>query len=310
MQNKCGRSCNAGFVPAGSNWDFNFAEKFRIRGSRGNGNCQQGCENQQNNRRQTDCGTGCAEPQPRRAVPCAEVYEPAPVQGSSCPYDCQTEDRTAQCCEQNTILRGQNEPCNACANHTSADNACTGQPNCTCAACTRARANCGSCNPKPSCAVGAANSGCTAGNGYPYASCNVNNTATANNAYNGCYGGRSNMEAMVDIEVQRLDETFASESALRAGTLFPELHKPMNGYCPCDSNCGTQKQAAAFAAWEMRLYLNTHPNDQQALALFRQLCLEAGEETYADAFLPESSASSWNWTKNPWPWEYSCQCGD
>ena len=44
---------------------------------------------------------------------------------------------------------------------------------------------------------------------------------------------------------------------------------------------------------------------------FRKLCKEAGEENYATTFLTdECCTTAWNWVKNPWPWEYSCQCGD
>ena len=85
---------------------------------------------------------------------------------------------------------------------------------------------------------------------------------------------------MVGIERQEIDEIFESRGALRAGTLFPELHNPLNGYCPKASyaGCATSQQASAFAAWEMRLYLNTHQNDTEAPALFRKLYKEAEAE--------------------------------
>lgn len=105
---------------------------------------------------------------------------------------------------------------------------------------------------------------------------------------------------------QELDTIYDCEHALKAGTLYPELHKPMNGYWPCEENCADGKQEAAFMLWELRLYLNTHPNDREALALFRQLC-EKAEGTYAAAFLPQECAR-WAWTDDPWPWEYDCQC--
>lgn len=109
---------------------------------------------------------------------------------------------------------------------------------------------------------------------------------------------------MVWAAKQELDQVFESESALRTGTLFPELHKPMNGYCPGDCNCQTDEQAAAFAAWELRLYLNTHPDDKQAMALFRKLCEETDEPNYATTFLKDDCcASDWGWTDDPWPWE-------
>ena len=108
---------------------------------------------------------------------------------------------------------------------------------------------------------------------------------------------------------QELTDVFESESALRTGTLFPELHKPLNGRCPACSNCSTCDQQAAFAAWDLRLYLNTHPNDREALALFRRLRAEADEPSYATTFLEDGCDAGWTWTEGPWPWE--CRpCGE
>ena len=146
----------------------------------------------------------------------------------------------------------------------------------------------------------------------------------ANTAYQGCcgkadcgceaetaYQGRRDNRGVgiVHAVEQKLADVFESESALRTGTLFPELHKPMNGRCPGCSNCSTSEQQAAFAAWDLRLYLNTHPEDQEALALFRRLCRETEEPNYATTFLEDEGAGScWGWTDGPWPWE--CQrCG-
>ena len=117
---------------------------------------------------------------------------------------------------------------------------------------------------------------------------------------------------MVKINLQQLEEAYQPACALKAGTLFPELHKPMRGYCPSGEGCGDDCQAVAFMLWELRLYLNTHPHDQEAIALFRRLCSEACQPNYASAFLTdEGGAECWSWAKNPWPWEYSangCNC--
>ncbi len=293
MQNKCNRGCNAGFVPASSNWDFNIGgDWLRPRGGqqrsgRNQNTCSSGCSGQQNVRSasQTDCG---------------DAYDAAPA---ACPCERQGDERTVQYCGQNTTLRSQQEARETCADHCDCtQNACTGQPSCV-----QARAAYAPCAASSTCPVSGGYSPCEAAS-QRQSACSGN---AANAARIACYGGYGSMEAMVNIDVQQLGETFASESALRAGTLFPALHKPLNGYCPCEGNCGTAQQAASFAAWEMRLYLDTHPDDQQALALFRQLCREAGEENYATAFLPDSccNTTSWNWTNDPWPWEYPCQCG-
>lgn len=109
---------------------------------------------------------------------------------------------------------------------------------------------------------------------------------------------------MVYAEEQELGRVYESPSALKAGTLFPELHKPLNGYCPDGERCALCGQAEAFALWELRLYLNTHPDDQEALCLFRRLCEEAGEPNYASSFLTgDCSDARWEWADDPWPWE-------
>ena len=106
---------------------------------------------------------------------------------------------------------------------------------------------------------------------------------------------------------QELDTVYDGEHALKAGTLYPELHMPMNGYWPCEDNCADCMQEAAFVLWELRLYLNTHPCDKEAMALFRQM-REKAEGTYAEVFLPEDCVR-WAWTDDPWPWEYNCRSG-
>lgn len=285
MQNRCncGCGCDQGFVPVSGNWDF----------SNGCG-CQQDCGCRQNytrrNRRNNSCG--CDE--------CEQTYARTRDDGWNSDSDCQCErcddDREVACCEQNTYIRDMDEDNCGCTRNRSA---CSGKDDCQCETCTRNRARsrrgntCDECKGNTNYTRNRSNGcGCDKDNGSTYARSRKNRTV-----------------GMINVEMQEIDQIFESESALRAGTLFPELHKPMNGYCPCDENCGTCKQAAAFAAWEMRLYLNTHPGDKEALALFRKLCKEADEENYATTFLTdECCTNGWNWVKNPWPWEYDCQC--
>lgn len=42
------------------------------------------------------------------------------------------------------------------------------------------------------------------------------------------------------------------------------------------NNENTSSSAVSFAAWELRLYLNTHPNDERAFAAYKQLCESQG----------------------------------
>lgn len=130
-------------------------------------------------------------------------------------------------------------------------------------------------------------------------------TVCAGDAAAACGGQRlCRKVGMVYAVNQALDRVYESPSALKAGTLFPELHKPLNGYCPDNGRCAQCGQAEAFSLWELRLYLNTHPDDREALGLFRRLCAEAQEPNYASAFLnAECSAGKWEWVDDPWPWE-------
>ena len=108
---------------------------------------------------------------------------------------------------------------------------------------------------------------------------------------------------MVYGKNQLLETIYQPAQALLNGTLFPDLCKPMNGAC-APSSCGptTREQALAFAAWELRLYLNTHPSDQKALNLYRQLCQEIGRPNYACTFAC-CTTGNWEWINDPWPWE-------
>ena len=101
-----------------------------------------------------------------------------------------------------------------------------------------------------------------------------------------------------------------------------------------------------FAAWEIRLYLNSHPNDRCALKLYDQLMKKARCANYASidldcSYVCEEPAGSvldwmdnaacascgnldelmehtcecqegdscplrWSWVDDPWPWDGCC----
>ena len=66
-----------------------------------------------------------------------------------------------------------------------------------------------------------------------------------------------------------------------------------------------------FMLLDMCLYLNTHPADNNALAIHKQVSEEAREirKTYEHRFGPLLGRDSinakgeWQWSKDPWPWE-------
>ncbi len=68
----------------------------------------------------------------------------------------------------------------------------------------------------------------------------------------------------------------------------------------------------SFAVNEMTLYLDTHPDDEDALTFFREKLKMRQEalETYARFYGPltidtanDNMSRSFQWVQQPWPWE-------
>ena len=78
---------------------------------------------------------------------------------------------------------------------------------------------------------------------------------------------------------------------------------------PC-ANLIDQLYSTSFAVDDLTLYLDTHPNCQEALGCFANLKgLEANlmQEINASYFPLTATAAGgecqWEWVKGPWPWE-------
>lgn len=71
-----------------------------------------------------------------------------------------------------------------------------------------------------------------------------------------------------------------------------------------------QIRSYAFAAYDMLLYLDTHPDDAAGFKLYRELVekYESLKKEYEKSNGPltafaAAGEDSFNWTKSPWPWE-------
>lgn len=157
------------------------------------------------------------------------------------------------------------------------------------------------------------------GRGNDCNECDNNNRHSRNHSYNdydcdhnkqdhhndGCScNGRT--PAMVYAEHHDLDSMYCAEKALIRGTLFGCLDKPMCNERCSDNPCTSQCQEDKFTIWELRLYLNTHPCDQKALALLHKL-IEQMDHDCSCPFHPD--CNRWSWIDGPWPWEYQRCCG-
>lgn len=78
------------------------------------------------------------------------------------------------------------------------------------------------------------------------------------------------------------------------------------------NSCLCKIMAVRFAIWDLHLYLDTHPDDEEKLCL-----LNSYKEKYA-AMLPEfesnygpisiASGSGCSWVKTPFPWVKGGSC--
>jgi len=102
--------------------------------------------------------------------------------------------------------------------------------------------------------------------------------------------------------------------ALNRGTLFPGLDMPfskeMQTRMNCDNKALCELMGLSFAITELGLYLDTHKNDKEALALYLSYVALAkeGRKRYEEMYGPLRQSAvteaGWTWLQDPWPWEY------
>ncbi len=130
----------------------------------------------------------------------------------------------------------------------------------------------------------------------------------------GCLPGRCAAMVFPYVSMQPANtRRYGQKEALREGTLFPGLnlpfHRELESRFPAVNTPLSELMALDFAIQELALYLDTHRDDEDALALFRsyvKLCRE-GREKYTAAYGPlmqtDDMEGAYTWTDDPWPWE-------
>lgn len=113
---------------------------------------------------------------------------------------------------------------------------------------------------------------------------------------------------------QQNPQRYDKDEALQNGTLFPGLNLPF--YVKATANMPKvtplmEVQALEFVNTELGLYLDTHPGDKEAFALFQQYTQmeQTARAAYVAKYGPisrEEAAQSqcYDWCKEPWPWNY------
>ena len=106
---------------------------------------------------------------------------------------------------------------------------------------------------------------------------------------------------------------YEARKGMIRGTLFPGLDLPFKGMVNLKEKPLTPKtemQAIAFAIQELALYLDTHPEDREALELYRnyQSVYHKCTMEYSEACGPLNHGvpvndQRYTWLDDPWPWD-------
>ncbi len=110
---------------------------------------------------------------------------------------------------------------------------------------------------------------------------------------------------------------YTPEEGYNKGNLFADLYQGYKDYQPVKLRATNEKDALflelsryAFAAHELNLYLDLHPEDTTMLALFNDYRTRANklmmdyESKYGPLTISSDELSnSFSWQKDKWPWE-------
>ena len=114
--------------------------------------------------------------------------------------------------------------------------------------------------------------------------------------------------------------TYPPRKALVRGTIYPGLDLPFMNMVNTKEKAITPKselQAIGFGIQELALYLDTHPNDMEALEMYQtyQQALHDGMMEFSKEHHPlnhtvPGKRGRYCWPADPWPWEYAANKED
>jgi spore coat protein JB len=119
-------------------------------------------------------------------------------------------------------------------------------------------------------------------------------------------------------KIHVLDQIFTNlydvEDSLNHGTIFKDLHDPYK-FMPSKQKFDSKKEQLLyilmqyrFYIWDLHLYLDTHPNNEEALKLKEKYQedfekLENLYENNFDILTHDKENKKFRWNSNPWPFE-------
>ena len=110
---------------------------------------------------------------------------------------------------------------------------------------------------------------------------------------------------------------YTPEEGYNKGNLFTDLYSEYKNYKPVELKSNSEQgnlflelSRYAFAAHELNLFLDLHPDDTTMLTLFNDYRKRADElkKEYENKYGPltissDAMSSSFTWVKDKWPWE-------
>ena len=120
------------------------------------------------------------------------------------------------------------------------------------------------------------------------------------------------------FQYQNENRLVSSKEGFLRGNMWKNEYEPYRGmtYVPLKPTCERemllfQIMEKDFAVNDLNLYLDLHPEDQEIYEKFKQYtkeCIELKDQyarKYGPLSLEQTSGGSYEWMKNPWPWDKS-----
>ena len=143
---------------------------------------------------------------------------------------------------------------------------------------------------------------------------NLNNI----NSINMLNSTQMGMQGSNNLNVLNRDKLLSSNEGFLRGNMEASSYIPYKNMTYLRANISNERQRdlyrlqeMAFAAHDLNLYLDTHPNDSNAIRLYNEynkqekMLNDAYERKYGPVNLSDNeglSMTPWTWIKEPWPW--------